>query len=112
MRFLKLVYLDICGHRLQEMYVPTREEFERYVEGVELTDEDFNIETFPPGTSGESRLFRFLEASLADSETDQPLFDRNKWRVRNDEYVLFFSRLPRQYVQRCQHDMHRRSLSQ
>lgn len=62
MRFLKPVYLDITKGRLD--YIPTVSEFSEYLNPVKLEDDDFDIRTFPPGTSGESGLFKYLTSSL------------------------------------------------
>lgn len=56
MRFLKPAYLT-C--RMAEQIVTTEKFFELF-EGISLKDADFNVEKFPPGTSGESTLFREL----------------------------------------------------
>jgi len=58
MRFLKPVYLDIVDGRYGK--VPTIDQFAEYLYEVDLDDDDFNIQTFPPGTSGESILFKKL----------------------------------------------------
>lgn len=58
MRFLKPVYLDIVDDNFDG--VPTSDQFSEYLAEVPLKDNDFNIKTFPPGTSGESILYRKL----------------------------------------------------
>lgn len=63
MRFLKPVYLHIVEDEIGRL--PEQEEFKAILDMVELADEDFNIETFPPGTSGESRLYGYLNDALA-----------------------------------------------
>ncbi len=75
MRFLRPVYNDICERNGAHSLIPDSSDFDPYFERVELKDEEFNITTFPPGTSGEAGLFRILEASLIRSESDKPLFD-------------------------------------
>lgn len=62
MRFLKPVYLEMAGDNIG--YVPNQAEFALYFKKIDMKDEDFNIETFPPGTSGESRLHDILISSL------------------------------------------------
>ena len=62
MRFLKPVYLRIAGDRLG--VVPEEREFRSILDLVLLEDRDFNLETFPPGTSGEAGLYRYLDAAL------------------------------------------------
>jgi hypothetical protein len=69
MRYLKIVYLKIAGENRE--YIPTKEEFARFLAEVPLSDENFNIQTFPPGTSGESRLFNLLKQSLDEQDPDQ-----------------------------------------
>ena len=58
MRFLKLAYLKIVGDEIGT--VPRGRQFKRILSQVELRDEDFNSETFPPGTSGEAGIYRYL----------------------------------------------------
>lgn len=62
MRFLKLAYIDIAGDNIGT--VPEQEEFKEILDRVNLRDEDFNTVTFPPGTSGEAGLYRFLKEAL------------------------------------------------
>lgn len=62
MRFLKPLYLVLAGENRQ--YVPEVEEFQAYINQVELEDDDFNTKTFPPGTSGESQLYKMLMKTL------------------------------------------------
>ena len=66
MRFLKPLYLILAGD--DRRYVPEVEEFQEYINKVELEDDDFNTTTFPPGTSGESRLYKMLMATIEDDE--------------------------------------------
>lgn len=58
MRFLKPAYLSFGGAG----QVITTEDFFKIFEAISLKDEDFNVENFPPGTSGESTLYRQLMA--------------------------------------------------
>lgn len=62
MRFLKFVYLNIAGDDVG--MVPEIEQFQEVLQLVALEDEDFDTNTFPPGTSGEAGLYRFLKAAL------------------------------------------------
>lgn len=71
MRFLKPVYLRIS--RGNREYVPTPDEFYPFLESVDLKDEDFNTITFPPGTSGEARLYNILIKSISE-EAEGELF--------------------------------------
>ena len=66
MRFLKPVYLRMIGDGADR--VPEVEEFGSILGRVPLEDEDFNVETFPPGTSGEARFHRFLILALRDED--------------------------------------------
>ncbi len=57
MRFLRDAYLYITtpGH------VPTSKDFSKIFDRIKMQDEDFNIDNFKPGTSGESALYRALK---------------------------------------------------
>ena len=66
MRFLKPVYLRIVGEEGDR--VPEIEEFRSILQRVPLEDEDFNIETFPPGTSGEAGFHRYLITALRSGD--------------------------------------------
>lgn len=60
MRFLKPAYRCVS----QEKEIPTEAAFSRIFEKINLHDEDFNVDRFVPGTSGEAELFRtFLNGS-------------------------------------------------
>lgn len=65
MRFLKLAYLQVAEDRIGT--VPKPEEFEEIFGRVKLEDNDFNTVTFPPGTSGEAGLYRYLRAALPEN---------------------------------------------
>jgi len=65
MRFLKLVYLEIVGTEIG--VVPSGERFGDRLRRVRLEDADFNTEEFPPGTSGEARLFEHLKRAFVAS---------------------------------------------
>lgn len=56
MRYLPKAYLKIT----QPGEVPTTEEFLNVFERINIADEEFTIENFKPGSSGESRLYRSL----------------------------------------------------
>ncbi|MGE4337021.1 MAG: DGQHR domain-containing protein [Pigmentiphaga sp.] len=58
MRFLRPAYLSVVGDDIGR--VPHRGEFSQLLDQVRLMDDDFNIQTFPPGTSGEAKLFNLL----------------------------------------------------
>ena len=62
MRFLRAAYLAVVGEEIGS--VPNKGDFERILGRVELEDGDFNTVTFPPGTSGEAGLYRYLTAAL------------------------------------------------
>ena len=63
MRFLKLAYMEIVGDEIGK--VPEKDQFMDILSRVQLNDNDFNITTFPPGTSGEAGLFRYLKEALS-----------------------------------------------
>jgi DGQHR domain-containing protein len=63
-RFLKPVYL----HLLWKGEVPTKEDFLTLFVKINIGDEDFTIDRFSPGTSGESNLFKTF---LTDSGLDK-----------------------------------------
>ena len=65
MRFLKPVYLRIAKVQNQIGVVPEQKEFEEIFGRIKLEDDDFNTETFPPGTSGEAGLYKYLKAALS-----------------------------------------------
>jgi hypothetical protein len=50
------------------------EQFQSVFHKVSLEDEDFSVENFPPGTSGESKLVRRLleDTKLDDRQSSQP----------------------------------------
>ena len=61
MRFLGPAYLSIA-RKIGE--VPSKTEFEKLFAEIQMTDADFNIERYVPGTSGEAALFKaFKEKS-------------------------------------------------
>lgn len=64
MRYLKHLYLELAGDN--RSFVPTVEDFKKYIDEVDLQDDDFNITTFPPGTSGEAALYKMLMATLKE----------------------------------------------
>lgn len=63
MRFLRPAYLEFTSPG----GVPSKEQFLDLLNKIKLTDEDFHINRFKPGTSGESELYRTLlkESGLA-----------------------------------------------
>jgi len=56
MRFLRPAYLYLTSPG----NVPEEEEFLKILEKIDLKDEDFTVENFPPGSSGELKLYRTL----------------------------------------------------
>ena len=62
MRFLKLVYPQVAVGNIGA--VPSQKEFQEILDPVELADDSFNTETFPPGTSGEAGFFKYLKRAL------------------------------------------------
>lgn len=69
MRFLKPTYLALCGDDIGKTI--EKSEFTRVLEKVSLRDKDFNIETFPPGTSGESRLYKMLYNDVFENDQNR-----------------------------------------
>ncbi|MDB5071115.1 MAG: hypothetical protein JWM87_2226 [Candidatus Eremiobacteraeota bacterium] len=61
MNALGRAYLALGGNDISQ---PTREEFSRIWERSTLKDEDFIVERFHPGTSGERALTRELESAI------------------------------------------------
>ncbi|MDT4331197.1 DGQHR domain-containing protein [Methylomonas sp. MS20] len=57
MRALKVILTD---ELVAYKKIPTKEEFDNLFAKVQLDDEDFTIDNFKPGTSGESELFHKL----------------------------------------------------
>lgn len=56
MRFLRPAYLNFTAPG----GIPTKEQFVSLLRKIQLRDEDFNIDKFKPGTSGESELYNTL----------------------------------------------------
>lgn len=70
MRFLKPVYLEIVQSDVGG--VPHRSDFASLLSKVTLEDDGFNIQTFPPGTSGEAKLFNLLNKGVfGDKRAEQ-----------------------------------------
>lgn len=72
MRYLKPLYLKIADD--DRHYIPSVEQFLENLKKVELEDEDFNIKTFPPGSSGESGLYKILMESIKEDDPQKNLF--------------------------------------
>ncbi len=53
MRFLRPVYLYLVGPG----EIPTRDRFASIINRIAMTDAEFTVETFRPGTSGEGALY-------------------------------------------------------
>ncbi|GAB3337464.1 DGQHR domain-containing protein [Chromohalobacter beijerinckii] len=66
MRFLRKAYKEVVPYYMSDLRIPGVEEFFNIFDKVEMVDSDFNIETFPPGTSGEAKLFNILDSTLKD----------------------------------------------
>lgn len=62
MSFLRRAYLEVADPALGE--IPTVKNFSSILDRVVLRDEDFIVENFPPGSSGQSALKKRLEAAL------------------------------------------------
>lgn len=65
MRFLRPVYLQLT--EVEKGRVPNVDEFGKYFARIDMRDEDFNTVTFPPGTSGEARLYDILIKAIGES---------------------------------------------
>jgi DGQHR domain-containing protein len=57
-RFLRVAYVDLASTRIGR--IVEKEEYLRILSQINLTDDDFRTELFPPGTSGESELYKRL----------------------------------------------------
>ncbi|MDT8071036.1 MAG: DGQHR domain-containing protein [Terriglobia bacterium] len=64
MRFLPLAYLTVA----RDMVIPTAE-FKAIFDRVKLESDDFTPDRFKPGTSGQSELYRKLQADTRISES-------------------------------------------
>ena len=60
MRVFRPVYLELAAPG----QVVSVEQFDRVFERSSFKDEEFHVDTFKPGTSGEALLFRALEQDL------------------------------------------------
>ena len=58
MKFLKPAYLSIATNAGE---LVSKQQFLNIFNKIDLNDDDFNIETFKPGSSGESTLYRVLK---------------------------------------------------
>jgi DGQHR domain-containing protein len=70
MNALRRAYLALGGNDLRQ---PGREDFARIWERSTLTDSDFFVDRFHPGTSGERALTRELESAIAIFRTNPRL---------------------------------------
>ena len=61
-RFLRDAYLHITT----KPTVPSKDEFQSILDGVQLDDGDFTVDRFPPGSSGASALYKALRAALPE----------------------------------------------
>ena len=64
MRFLRLAYVHVVAGKFG--IVPEQSSFDEILAWVELGDDDFNVDNFPPGTSGEARLYGLLCEGLSE----------------------------------------------
>jgi len=60
MRVLRPAYLDLTAPG----EVPAADEFLRLLKRIKLMDDDFNVETYKPGMSGQSLLYHTLIAQM------------------------------------------------
>lgn len=64
MRFLKQLYLrERPSFKMEDAIIP-RSRITQYLEAVPLNEQDFSSSRFPPGTSGEKKLFETLKMTL------------------------------------------------
>lgn len=70
-RALMRALLVICRQIKPHVRLPEQSDFDKLMAMVKLEDDDFSVETFNPGTSGESLLFRKLidDMDLASQKT-------------------------------------------
>ena len=59
MKFLRPAYLSITGHEAIGDFV-SKTQFLELFSKIDIADDDFNSDTFPPGTSGEAKLLKKL----------------------------------------------------
>ncbi|UJJ49836.1 MULTISPECIES: hypothetical protein [Rhodanobacter] len=62
MRFFRLCYLKLRPEWDAGQPLASKEDFAKILRKIDLDDDSFNIENFPPGTSGEKRLFDRLRS--------------------------------------------------
>ena len=63
-RALMRVLKPICKVLKPHKKMPLKEDFDEFFKKVQIKDEDFNVDTFKPGTSGESLLFTTLVSDM------------------------------------------------
>ena len=51
--------------------IPKQQEFQEILNRVNLGDDSFDTETFPPGTSGEAGLYKYLAAVLPEASNQK-----------------------------------------
>ena len=67
MRLLRVAYLGIS----EPGGIPSEDEFGNIVKKIKMQDDDFNVDNFKPGSSGESDLYRQLR-DFVGSEPGEP----------------------------------------
>ena len=69
-KFFGDLYLTVCYDKKQGVgeFVPSSM-YKEYLDRVNIKDDDFNVEIYPPGTTGESKLYRQLLESIDYGET-------------------------------------------
>ena len=67
MRLLRHAYLEIS----EPGGIPSEDEFGNIVKKIKMQDDDFNVDNFKPGSSGESDLYRQLR-DFVGSEPGEP----------------------------------------
>ncbi|MFH1374252.1 MAG: DGQHR domain-containing protein [bacterium] len=67
MKFLKDdVYLDIVGEEIGR--IPLSKEFYRYLEPIDVTDNDFTSKNFVPGSGGQSMFLKMLRLQISRND--------------------------------------------
>ena len=64
-RALNRLFADVYNHLAMPGDMVSMAEFQNFLKGAEFSDNHFTTENYPPGTSGESKLYRDFRAALA-----------------------------------------------
>jgi DGQHR domain-containing protein len=69
MRYLRDIYPEASGYNY--LGVPSKATFAAYFAHIDLSDHDFNTNTFVPGSSGQSAFYKLLTGELAGADLIQ-----------------------------------------